>query len=204
MQRAITEETLEKLLHVAGSKSSSNQFAIPIVCEFICFSQANFRHPLPIFETLSSLIANSCWRNLALESLVSWCAKEPELVQSYLLTNPDGIIEIFSNRNPRLETESQSISQLTRLCYFSKSIFTVLISKGFLQYQLRVSAIADAKLALDILRNIQLLLKSNFQILKKHYNEIRLTLNTLKHQKSAVVLGQIASVELTFNKFLNL
>jgi hypothetical protein len=206
MEKAVTTKTLDKLLLVTSSKCTSNQFAIPIVCEFICFTKTDFLQPAQIFNVLLSLIGHSCWRNLALEALVAWSSRDPMLIQQYLAENSSGITEIFRNPQPRLETESHSVSQLSRLCLLSKGIFSTLVANGLLKYLRNISAVADAKLSLDILKIIQSLIKGTLQsiYLKTHYAVIRDCLDTLKQsQKSAVVLGQIGTIESAINKLFD-
>jgi hypothetical protein len=207
MDRLVKGRTFEILLQIAGTPTPSNQFAIPILCEFVCLTTHPIRHGHELFLLLSDLIAHSCWRTLAFEALLVWISHEPHIVQSKLLSNPQAVVTIMQNPQPRLETDAQCVAQLYRLTSVGSAVFKCLVEHNLFGYLKKLCIIADAKLSLDMLKIIQSFIRISHDDsihAKYHKRIVSDCLHILKEtQNSAVVQAQIQVVQLDLNKSLH-
>jgi hypothetical protein len=206
MDRMVTGRTFEILLEISGTATSSNQFAIPILCEFVCSTTCPIGHSHELFRLLSDLIAHSCWRTLAFEALLGWISHETEVVLSYLLARPQAIVSILQNSRPRLETDSQSVAQIQRLCSVAPRAFDCMVDHNLMGYLNKLCFVADAKLSLDILKIIQSFIRANQNSarLERYKNIVQDCMHIMKKtQNSAVVLAQVQFVEGSLNKSLH-
>jgi hypothetical protein len=199
MEKAIQVNITEKVIELSKSNTSCDKFAIPIFCDLVSNCKPEKYYGSEVFSTLCFILTSSCWRNAAFEALFNWLTRDSVTVEQLMLSNKDVFNPIFDNPSLRIETEAQSISQIARILSLINdvNVIILMLHQGFLAYLERACAIADAKMALDILKIYKKVIKS---IKKNQYaiymNSILENLAILKrNQKSAVVQSLLVLVD---------